>query len=313
MSVALVAVGICCACSQGADLRAFCSSDTQCPAGFRCAADSGLCLCAADEACAGEEFCAPDGRCRPRMGCDNNLDCPAGTFCDTFTGNCSERGRCTQDLHCPPGEICAESFTCVRGCRQNGDCPLGEVCRSGKCQGGLCDEQSFCRYGQLCDPATSRCVDDSRGPYCQACMSATLFEPSQCGDGPNFCLITGGDLTLPPYCGVDCGLGQACPQGYSCGSVRIVYSRDNCRSDQECSSGKCLIREGDTLGFCLCTADAQCPQDHCDAITRTCLVTRRACPLGSECDRPIYCVDGFCHIGYNCKPIEGLRCEDLLP
>jgi len=311
--IALVLAWMYWGCNSAADLRAFCTGNDQCPAGFRCAGDSGLCLCAADEACPGDEFCAPDGRCRPRMGCDNNLDCPAGTFCDTFTGNCSEEGKCTQDFHCALGQICAESFSCVRGCRIHGDCPLGDLCRAGKCQGGLCDDQSFCRYGQLCDAQTSRCLDDDRGPFCQSCASATLFEPSQCGDGPNFCLVTGGDLTLSPYCGVDCGLDQSCPQGYSCGSVRIVYSRDNCHANQECSSGLCLIREGDDRGFCLCTADAQCPQDQCDATTRICLVTRRPCPLGNECDRPIHCIDGFCHIGYNCKPIEGLRCEDLLP
>ncbi len=302
------------ACDSSEQLRSYCTSDLDCEAGYRCDIGTGLCLCATDDVCGPEEYCAPDGQCRRRMSCDSNLDCPEDTFCDSTTGNCIEVGKCTDDKQCPLGQICSESyFRCVPGCRQSGDCTLGEICRDDNCIEG-CEDTSGCAYGQLCDPINETCIDDDRGPYCERCSSATIYSPHQCDDGPNYCLIAEGNLTLPPYCGVDCGQGQPCPNGYDCFSVRLVYTRDNCESDAECSSGSCFIKEGDEKGFCLCTADDQCPDDVCEDDRLECRYTRRPCtPGGNECDRPIYCIEGFCHIGYNCKPKEGLRCGDLLP
>lgn len=300
-------------CDSQTNLRTFCTSSDDCPPGFRCDPDTGLCLCATDEVCGPDEYCAPDGICRRRMACDTNLDCPEDTFCDTTTGNCIEIGKCTDDRQCPPGQVCSEFFTCVPGCKTSGDCPLGQVCLDGSCESGRCEDKSYCDIGQLCDTESKTCYDDNRGPYCAYCSSATIYEPHSCGEGPNFCLVKGGDLGLPPYCGVDCSDGQPCPNGYDCFSVRIVYTSDNCRSDDECESGRCQKKEGDELGFCLCNSDDQCPQDSCDDFTFQCRITRKPCtPGGNECDRTIYCIDGYCHIGYNCKPVEGLRCEDLI-
>ncbi len=301
-------------CQQSEGLRSFCIQDEDCPEGFRCDHQTGLCLCADDSVCKPEEYCAPDGHCRRRMGCDTNLDCPAGTFCDSTTGNCIELGKCTKDTQCPLGQVCdPNSYRCVGKCRTSGDCPQGQVCYQERCHDGMCEDKSYCDYGQLCDSEGMTCFDDTRGPYCAYCKSATIYEPHQCGAGPNFCLVKGGNLSLPPYCGVDCGQGQPCPNGYACFSVRIVYTRDNCRSDDECESGKCYIKEGDELGFCLCSSDDQCPQDSCDDFLMECRITRRPCtPNGNECARKVYCIDGYCHIGYNCKPVEGLRCEDIL-
>jgi hypothetical protein len=177
----------------------------------------------------------------------------------------------------------------------------------------MCTDDGFCAYGERCDLAAHTCFVDTRGPFCDTCTSATIYEPHQCGPGPNFCLIKAGDLTLAPYCGVDCSQYQPCPHGYACFSVRIVYTSENCKSDDQCSSGKCFIREGDQLGFCLCTADQQCPRDNtCDDFYGECRITHQFCVNDSDCG-PVFCIDGFCHIGYNCKPLEGLRCEDLTP
>jgi hypothetical protein len=300
-------------CDAKSGLRTFCTSDADCPVGFRCNTSTGLCLCASDEVCGPEEYCAPDGLCRRRMSCETNLDCPDDTYCDTTTGNCIEQGKCTDDKHCPLGQICSEFFSCVPGCRISGDCPLGYVCMDSRCEEDRCENKGYCDIGQLCDMDSLTCYDDTRGPYCSKCSSSTIYDPDSCGQGPNFCLVKGGNLALQPYCGVDCSDGQPCPNGYDCFSVRIVYTSDNCRSDEECASGSCHIKEGDELGFCLCTADNQCPQDHCDDFSFQCRITRRFCtPAGNECERPVYCIDGYCHIGYNCKPLEGLRCEDLI-
>jgi hypothetical protein len=305
-------------CEELPGLSSVCADNDDCPPGFRCQFETGLCVCATDAVCKPGEYCAPDGVCRRRMACDTNLDCPPGTYCDSTTGNCIEQGKCTQDKQCPLGQICVQTtFRCAPGCRVSGDCPLGQVCRDQECRAGLCEDKGYCPLGELCDPGSETCFspyDHVLRPYCDTCRSATIYEPNQCGPGPNFCLVRAGDLTLPPYCGVDCSQGQECPNGYGCFSVRIVYTSDNCRSDAECASGRCSIKEGDLLGFCLCSEDRQCPQDACDEFSFECRTTRRPCtPGGNECDRPIYCIDGYCHIGYNCKPVEGLRCEDVLP
>ena len=291
----------------------YCQSDGNCPANFSCNPSTGLCICASDSTCQADEYCAPDGRCQRRQSCDNNLDCAQGSFCDTSTGNCIESGKCTKDIQCPFGQLCSEVyFHCVTGCRKNGDCPLYQVCRAGSCLEGLCEDKTYCNYGQKCNPDTQKCEDDTSGRFCDQCSSSTIYDPFNCGAGPNFCLIKAGDLSLQPYCGVDCNQGQSCPNGYDCFSVRIVYSNENCTKDSQCSSGKCSIREGDAKGFCLCTLDSDCPKDYCDDTIMECRITRRPCtPGGTECNPQIPCISGFCHIGRNCKPLEGLRCDDL--
>jgi hypothetical protein len=302
------------ACESEEHLRTFCTSNADCPAGFRCNTSTGLCLCASDAVCEPEEYCAPDGLCRRRMSCETNLDCPDDTYCDTTTGNCIELGKCTHDKHCPVGRICSDFFTCVPGCNTTGDCALGQVCRDAKCITGVCEDKSFCDWGELCDPETETCFDaydDQTTPYCRSCVPAGIGQPFSCGDGPNFCIMTGNDPSLEPFCGVDCSQGQECPNGYSC-SLILRAAGGSCSADEQCSSGQCHINEGDTVGFCLCVSDNECPQDTCDDFTFRCTVTRRACtPGGGQCDRPIYCIEGLCLIGRNCTPIEGLRCADI--
>lgn len=300
-------------CDPGSRLSSICD-DQSCPAHFRCDRGSGVCVCASDAACSPDEFCAPDGTCRRRMACDTNLDCPEGMLCDSLTGQCVEAGTCTQDIGCPLGQICTSLFHCAPGCRANGDCLKGQVCRDDTCRPGLCEDKSFCPTGYLCDQSTETCIDaydDTLRPYCRSCRPTGPGEPFSCGPGPNFCLMTGNDPSLPPFCGVDCSEGQECPQGYGCDLI-LRAVEGSCREDAECASGQCSKNEGDDVGFCLCSQDSECPRDACDDFTFQCRVTRRTCsPGGTECDRPIYCIDGLCLIGRNCAPVEGLRCADL--
>jgi hypothetical protein len=312
--IAMLCSLLTCGCAGGERLRSYCSQDGDCPLGTRCDRASGLCLCTSDAFCGPDEYCGPDGLCHRRLSCDTNLDCPEDTLCDTTTGNCIERDKCTQDVQCPFGQICSESlFRCAAGCRRNGDCVLGSVCREGSCQAGLCDDKSFCGYGQLCEDSSSTCRDDTRGPYCQPCTPGSISNPYRCGPGPNFCVMTGNDPSLPPFCGVDCDEGQECPNGYSCDLI-LVAPEGSCSKDEECSSGSCYKNEGDTVGFCLCNSDGECPSNVCDDSmpVPACSTTRKACAPGSSGScRPLLCIDGLCLIGRNCTPLEGLRCQDL--
>ncbi|MBN2496430.1 MAG: hypothetical protein JXR96_17685 [Deltaproteobacteria bacterium] len=313
LPLVLLAAALLAACSQEERLRSWCASDMDCPPGYRCDPETGLCLCATDEVCGPDEYCAPDGRCRRSTACDSNLDCPEDEYCDSTTGNCIPKGICTSDKQCPLGQICSPTrFRCVPGCRENGDCPLGSVCRDDACQEDLCEDKSFCDYGQLCDEVSETCYDDDRGPYCEPCQPVSPTNPFSCGPGPNFCIMTGNDPSLPPFCGVDCDDGQECPNGYTCSRILTAPDGD-CQRGEDCPSGKCHINEGDTVGFCLCASDSECPQDRCDEGTMQCVRTRKQCtPGGMECDRPIYCIEGLCLLGRNCTPAEGLRCADVL-
>ncbi len=73
----------------------------------------------------------------------------------------------------------------------------------------------------------------------------------------------------------------------------------------------------------LCVVDADCPRDFC-ATSGHCGITGKPCVVGSDgsdpCQtHPIYCVKypdrgktlGFCKVGRNCAPIEGLSCDDV--
>jgi len=315
LKISLLMVLILASCNKEEGLRTFCGSDSNCPPGFRCDTQTGLCICTTDEVCGPDEYCHPDGRCQKRMSCDNNLDCPEDTFCNTTTGNCAEIGVCTEDVHCASGQIC-KNFRCISGCWTEGDCLLRDVCITdgkefGSCRSGLCVDKSYCDYGQLCNPETLTCYDDTRGPYCEPCKPTTVGDPFSCGPGPNFCVMTNNDPSLEPFCGVDCGQNQDCPFGYSCNLI-LIAPEQSCRSDQECESGQCHINEGDQVGFCLCISDDQCPQDSCNETTSQCWIRRNLCrPESNDCDRPIYCIDGLCLIGRNCTPAEGLDCADF--
>ncbi len=298
------------ACSRQEQLRTFCTSDTECPPGMRCDPHSGMCLCASDEVCAPDEYCAADGQCRKLMSCDTNQDCPEDMFCDSTQGQCIELGKCVRDQQCPFGQVCTARGLCIPGCHDSGDCELGLTCRDGACHATGCDNDAFCDYGQFCDLEADTCVL-AVGPYCDPCQPTSVSNPYRCGPGPNFCVMTNNDPSLEPFCGVDCSDNQPCPNGYDC-SLILTAPESSCRADEDCSSLDCHINEGDEVGFCLCTADEQCPQDSCDDFSGQCRITRRTCVPGQgDCDRPIFCIDGLCLIGRNCTPKEGLDCADF--
>jgi hypothetical protein len=368
---AVVLGAVASACKTSQLTTSGCLEDRDCgdPASaYRCEAKTGVCFCRTDEACPGAQFCNTAGFCQDRSGCEKNLDClDPSLFCDTTSGQCLARGRCTSDLHCPLGEVCDTARSqCVTGCRSNGDCP-GTSCRCGetacactgttpeelaRCPVGVCDSQfcadpSFCRFGEQCgvppDAGTARaqCYSDfdiNLRPYCARCTSGGGVET--CGTGANFCIID--TRTASTYCGADCSEGQACPRGYSCRDIRIVFTRWQCSVTQPCPAdpslpcatdaecrrggqclkpagsptgfcaGRCRIREGSSFGYCSCQVDSDCPLESCSM--GECTITRRKCVTDDQC-RTIRCVDfdgvGGCFIGQNCTPTNGLTCVEV--
>lgn len=226
-----------------------CASDLTCAAGFSCDPNTGACACDSDSSCAADQFCNSIGFCQARLLCQSSADCGTGTFCDAPSGTCIAAGACTIDVQCALGQVC-NNFTCVPGCRLSGDCPLSQTCAAcapgtphtscpvaNLCISGHCDSQLSCAYGDVCASTAEEsdggavCQHDTRGPFCQTCVGSP-GTPSLCDHNPaNYCLI---DPSLPLgqayYCGVDCGQGQECPNGYYCHDVRIVTAR-NCDTD----------------------------------------------------------------------------------
>lgn len=350
-----------------------CKEDKDCgspTSAYRCETRTGACYCRTNEACLPREFCNTAGFCQDKSGCEKNEDCLDQTlFCDTTTGTCLSKGRCSIDLHCPLGQVCDVSrASCTEGCRTDGDCQ-GSSCRCGErpcsctgktqselascplgvCDSSFCSNETFCRFGELCGVAPdagsplNQCYsdfDDNRRPYCANCSWGGGTQV--CGSGANYCLI---DTAHPGnfFCGVDCSEGQACPRGYSCQDVIVVFTqwqctRSNpacpanprlpCTQDSDCKrggycakqpgaasgscAGKCGIDEGDNVGFCSCQVDSDCAQETCSA--GECTISRKKCVTDQDC-RAIRCVDfqgaGGCLIGQNCAPSNGLSCLEV--
>ena len=369
LAVALAAAAV--GCTDPNKLKGLCQADSDCPAKLSCV--QGRCICQTDLACAENELCNAAGFCQAKVGCETSLDCPSGQFCDLTTGNCLDRTRCTVDVQCPLGQVCDQiRFQCVAGCRDVGDCNLGAVCQCpdgqpkcaaddpacptgsekcdgiGACQMGPCADNSYCKYGESCvsdgPGAPSRCVKDTRGPFCDPCTIA----PGQnycSGDGANFCLVDTSKQYGSYFCGVQCQQDADCPWGFGCDDVLILtqstcgtggqgecQSRDDmpCQTDADCPGGECDLtahlcrsicvgNEGDVQGFCTCLKDTDCPTDSCGTDGR-CLISRQQCDANTPCSQ-IFCKDsedpqthkavGYCFIGRNCAPVDGVSCDQV--
>ena len=259
------------ACSSDKSTDNTCVEDLDCVApGTRCDIEAQQCVCGTDEACADGEFCNLAGSCQKKSGCSRNSECLGDNeFCDLKSGRCLEGPKeqldsaCGLVSHCPLRTIC-DGSQCIVGCHDDGDCPLGEVCyddgtgRACATGTGLCSEDAFCDYGEQCQG--NECKKDRRGPYCRGCSRRTALNPEPCDDARNFCLInsaeTGG---FRQFCGVDCSLGQECPNGYDCNFV-VILTDDVCTTNAQC----------------------QCDRDKISFATRTCTVSDPCVPVNSD-------------------------------
>lgn len=278
-----------------------------------------------DEACSEGEFCNGAGVCQVRSGCASNADCTdaANSFCDLSTGKCLTgpaevaSAACGLASHCPFGTVCAGDV-CTDGCNDDGDCRLGDVCSNNSCVSGagLCSNDAFCGYGERC--SANMCRRDRRGPYCRGCEQPSAQNPEPCDDPRNFCLNNnleqGG---FNQFCGVDCSLGQDCPNGYQCNGVTVL-TRESCNTHAQCrcdprritfATGTCAIAQ---------TCDPRLPNGQPDANAQLCVVrghpgcgggnaaclvavgqTQGSCTCddNSDCAGGATCVSGQCCTG----------------
>lgn len=300
--------------------------------------------CDTNEDCEGRTFCdTVNHHCR-LTGCSSDLQCDLGEICDPLSLTCVEGCRGHGD--CVLGEVCM----CDDGTGNLAPCPACDEedpndCPVGQCVAGTCAGDEFCRFKERCLPGSDgelpSCELDTRGPYCDACTIEPGKPFSRCGsEGPNFCLIDTSDAARrSTFCGVDCSQGQPCPNGFACHDVLVLTEEqcvrnedclprpharscsddDDCPAGARCVAGKCAgscrIAEGANSGFCGCVEDADCPQQTC--IEGRCSITREPCVPGEQdtCMGSIRCINngqiGYCKIGRNCAPADGLTCADV--
>lgn len=307
----------------------------------------GLChpdrLCELNRDCPPGQRCGPDGVCR--AGCVNDLQCQLGQICDVIAQVC--RPGCRTHGDCELRSACMCKDTTGRytvACECDLEDPSG--CEIGQCRADVCPDKTFCDYGELCQAREGdasgerRCVKDERGKYCEPC-TISPGELTYCGNkGPDFCLVDTNDpARLANFCGVDCDQGQECPNGYECTDVLRLTQQtctssaqcvpppsafgcttaEDCPAGSQCAGGRCAGlcygQEGGTRGFCSCVTDEECPQDTCGN-DRRCNITRKPCIPGpaDSCRGAIRCVNGgnggYCRIGSNCAPADGLSCAE---
>ncbi len=305
-----------------------CRSDSECSVpGTRCDLNKQECVCATDDACAEGQFCNRAGVCQAKGGCSSNFDCIAdNTFCDIDSGRCLEGpalalgASCGLASHCPHGSICTDSL-CVAGCFEDGDCVLGDVCVNGQCSRGegLCSSNEFCEYKELC--ADGECKKDRRGPYCRGCTFRTVQNPEPCDAPTNFCLVNSLEAGgFPTICGVDCSLGQACPNGYDCHGV-VILTEQTCTFSAQCKCAAGAIRFASATCSIATPCEPKLPNGQPDPNATACLVNGHpqcnsggmgdatcivrtgttagncTCASNADCESGAACVDGVCCTG----------------
>lgn len=325
------------ACDSG---RCVCRNDAACAFNEFCN-PSGSCQkrigCETSLDCEKGQYCdRKTGQCLDRERCTEDVQCALGEICDDVRFSCEPGCRDVGD--CPLGAVCE--------CPGGTSCQVGQ-CRTGPCgDDSFCRYGEKCVAET--PGADKRCVRDERGPFCDACTIGPATEacPSPTGEA-NFCLIDATKGYSANFCGVECGsAGQECPWGFECRDVLILTESTcggsngalcplrgdrACESDADCKGGVCdpsekkcrsvcVGGEGRVRGYCSCLQDSDCPADTCDPTTFRCAISLQQCnPADPNPCPTIYCKHrtdqqtgttiGYCHIGQNCAPSEGISCD----
>ncbi len=313
------------ACGSGKKAGA-CASDAECTLpGTRCDLEQQLCVCASDEACETGFFCNLAGVCQEKTGCSKSSECEEDSYCDIQTGECrlvdaepKIGSICSLATHCPFGAVCTGG-SCQEGCYDDGDCLLGEICFEGQCGtgNGVCNNNGFCEYGELC--TSNLCTTDRRGPYCRGCTQRTSMNPEPCDHPRNFCLINSAELGgFTNFCGIDCSLGQECPNGYGCNGVviltesvctfnaqckcdpnQISFPKATCRIDSTCAPKLPNGQPDPNASNCVVQGAPECNGGQAGG-SASCIVRvgsrdgNCTCASDSDCDNGAACVDGVC-------------------
>jgi len=310
-----------------------CTDDVHCPLGSLCDLRRFSCV----EGCRASGDCPLGGLCACPSGaprCDAAVEsCGPGTeACEL--GQCVE-GPCADNSYCRFGEVCAAPADGgPRRCRRDERGPYCEACSIVPgIPFGLCgaDLRNFCLVDTSRDYGSSYCgvwcESDAECPWGFDCSDVLILTQETCtrpSDDEATATQVDTDTATDEATDTDEGNGLK-PVGGGCRSRAELP----CASDADCPGGECdpesarcrsicLVGEGDRQGFCTCLADTDCPGDLCFA--GQCAVSRAACAEDADCGL-VHCKNvvqprtgrsvGYCFIGRNCGPVEGVTCDEV--
>jgi|GEM_PF-544776 len=219
----------------------------------------------------------------PALSCKEDKECSSCEKCDATKQMCAPKPITSQKTTCAPCQVDADcgqgickrfpnGSRCLQPCESSSCCPGGYYCGAGRgtsssqsvcipnkdvCPDFACKLDTDCGLGEHCDSGFCRPKRPKPIPeLCRPCYSS-----SQCGKG-NFCL---GSTTAAGYCVQGCGVGDFCPDGFTCkvqapgvkqciptqGCFVSCKTAQDCASGYMCKSGKCQRSGGGKDGdFC---------------------------------------------------------------
>ena len=308
---------------------------TGCPSGYDCTAGTCVMRMGMSGAqcatCASGSDCAngvclgyPDMNGYCGADCTTAADCASGSQCIAISGVRNQCVRvvgsspsctattpgCRTDANCSPTQRCnASTGMCEArpmGAGLGTPCSNGSTCSSGICFAGACSETcdwlnpASCPSGFYCNgQATGTC----NSGLCLPGTASTGAQGEACGDNTDcaslFC--DRGICTQPCIPGgvAPCPTGYACQDGVSagCGSCQQASALgDVCMTNEDCSSGICVLQGGTAFCTDYCDAAAPCPAGFAcavvDATNSVCVPNRGG--LGAPCTEAAACAANLC-------------------
>jgi hypothetical protein len=312
-----------------------CENSLDCEPGFFCDLTTRTCLpldkCTSDVQCPLGEVCdSLRFVCVP--GCRDVGDCPLGAVCECPSGSsCALRecklGPCGDNSFCRYGEVCRDDGEGTpRRCQKDERGPFCEPCTIAPGQNYCGNEpQNFCLVdtsksfrSYFCGVAC-RDRDDDSCPWGFECSDVLILTQDICGGSDRLeCPIQAvrectGDADCEDR-GRHCGPGGRCECATNADCQGGVCNPETKRCQSVCVGG-----EGSFGGFCTCLEDSDCPAEQCDWSTGACTLSGKPCDTEHPCPA-IRCKNepnplrpgesiGYCHIGNNCAPVEGVGCD----
>lgn len=253
--------------------------------------------------------------CKQAPTCGNgSID--AGEECDGTNLNnetCQTKGFTGGSLRCTNGckldtSACTQAPKCG-----NGAIDAGEQCDGTNLNNETCQTKGFSggtlRCSRSCTLDTSGCTQASK------CGNGQIDTGEEC-DGTNLanktCQTQGFDSGT-----LKCASCKLDTSGCQQSTTKKKFG-ELCATSAECSSGLCLVRQGDPKGYCSaqCTKDADCPTTPKGAACNLQITSGNVCgwsctPGGNDCPTGLNCValgNGYICLGG--KPAATPKCGD---
>ena len=239
-----------------------------CTAGEYCSTDGCQAIVGLGQPCTVNEGCST-GSCAAA----ESFVATSGSFAQSAASYCVE--PCCTDEQCGAGEFCWTHATGLSTCWPVGleQDATGRSSLGVALGAESCDADSDCRSG-LCDTNAKRCVSACRrdtdcggfGVVCgltSSSLGATCIDDSDYADGGSYCglvTIVGEDISRE--CGFDCP-----SVGFSLGT--ILYCDTGCADNSDCDDGSCQLSAYDgrygTVCASVSTVETCCSDDQCSS------------------------------------------------